>query len=295
MRGHVAGIHGQGRLSLLATRVFEGLPPVPIERADRTERAIHDGQVTLFLSCHGGAGGTTIATTVGAMLAGEGKRVCILDLDLQFGEVLTALNMRNHCPISTLIQQPGPIAEADLLPRLSRHPTGLHVLSQVGNIDGVGTVDPARLSELLRQVRECFDHVLIDGVRDFNDHALSVMDLADTFVLVATQDVPALRGLLMRLELLKRLHFHRAALHVLINRYSSRATVSLATIETALGVQPSHIVRNDFRTVHRALNDGTPLPELAPHAPVTRDLWAVVHDLYGLEARRPRRLFGSKR
>jgi pilus assembly protein CpaE len=292
---------GNGRHTQFATRVFEGPAstptPTPIAAPSTRASAARRGCVTLFLSCQGGSGATTIASTVAAMLARSGRQVCLLDLDFQFGGSLTALNLSNRYPLSTIMADlaSGSKQRADrrltaeqLLARLPRHAdTGVHVVSQVGHADGVSQLEPRLFSKLLRGLRRVFDHVIIDGVRDFNDFALPAMDLSDNIVLVATQDVPSLRGLVMRLELLGRLSFDHAAVHVALNRFSRRGPVPPTAIES-VGITPSFTIANDFRAVHGALGDGQTLLDACPRSRVTRDIQAMARHLYGVEVDRHR-------
>jgi pilus assembly protein CpaE len=290
-------IEGKGRHTRFATRVFEGkATPTPTPTPSASGHTASDvgqqGSVTLFLSCTGGAGATTIASTVAAMLARAGKQVCLLDLDFQFGGALTALNLTNRYPLSTIMadlttnakQRPDRrLTSEQLLARLPRHAdTGLHVVSQVGHVDGVSQIDPKIFTRLLRGLRRVFDHVIIDGVRDFNDFALSAMDMSDNIVMVATQDVPSLRGLVMRLELLGRLSFDQAAVHVVLNRFSRRGPVPPTTIES-VGITPSFTVANDFKAVHGALGDGETLFDACPRSKVTQDIQIMARHLYGEE------------
>lgn len=254
-------------------------------RRPRRRRSRHT--VGMFFSCHGGNGSTTIATHVGALLASRGKRTALLDLDLQFGDALATLNLRARCPLSEIASDrglyDGERLDPDLLlTRLPRHGSGLFVLSQVGHVDGLGEVTPAVFPELLRQLRRCFDVLLLDGIRDFGDLALAALDVTDHVVLVGAQDLPTLRGLVMRLEIFKRLGYSPGELNLLVSRYSKKAPVALDAISAAVQIEPRFVVEDDFKLVHRALSEGSTLLEIAPRAQITQDLVAVVEDLFGV-------------
>jgi pilus assembly protein CpaE len=268
--------------SVLLTRMEEAEQK---PRKARRRRSRHS--VGLFFSCHGGNGTTTIATHVGALLASRGKRTCLLDLDLQFGDALAALNLRGRCPLSEVATEKslydGDRLDPDLfLARLPRHASGLFVLSQVGHVDGLSEVGPDKLPGLLRQIRRCFDVVLIDGIRDFNDVALAALDVTDRIALVTAQDVPSLRGLVMRLEIFKRLGYSLGELNLLVSRFSKRAPIPLDAIAASVQLEPRFVVEDDFKLVHKALSDGHLLTEVAPRAQVTQDLIGIVEDLFGV-------------
>ncbi|MBK6849404.1 MAG: hypothetical protein IPG96_18360 [Proteobacteria bacterium] len=291
------------RQSLLATRVEEQSAHVraPRPRSSRRSRR----QLTVLLACHGGVGATTLATSIGALVAQGGRRACIVDLDLQFGAVLTTLNLKGRFPLSEVAAElrahgkSGGLDKELLRGRLPRWGDALWVAAQVGCVEGLAAVEADRMGALLEQIKRCFDVTLIDGLRDFNDLALAALDVADRVVLVATQDVPALRGLAARLDILRRLGYEASDLHVVLNRYSEKGPVPLEAIVESLGVRPGFLVANDFKTVHRAINDGVPLPESAPQARVTQGIAALVEALFAVpvSTERPglwKRLLGSR-
>jgi pilus assembly protein CpaE len=226
---------------------------------------------------------------MGAMLARGGKRTCIVDLDLQFGDALTALNLKGRCPISEVMSDLKAAGRQGLdrdhlWSQLPRYGSRLWVLSQVGCVEGLAGIGPDRLPRLLRAVRRCFDVTIVDGIRDFSDLALAALDVADQVVMVATQDVPTLRGLALRSDIFQQLGYELDELKIVLNRYSEKGVVPLAAISDSLDVEPAFLVSNEFRTVHRAINDGEPLGDSAPRARATRDIAAMVEQLYGVTA-----------
>ena len=71
-------------------------------------------EVFTVASSSGGCGKTFYATNLACYLAAQtGQRVCLVDLDLQFGEVSTALHLRPRFTISDLLSRE-PVDEEDL-------------------------------------------------------------------------------------------------------------------------------------------------------------------------------------
>src|SRR5262245_4731602 len=71
----------------------QGAPPAPAATVAPQGRTQPKGQVLVVFGCRGGAGSTTIAVNVAASMARAGKNVCLVDLDLQLGDVATALDL----------------------------------------------------------------------------------------------------------------------------------------------------------------------------------------------------------
>ena len=82
-------------------------------RAGGIETASHKGKVISFLKGGGGAGATTLAVQGGGLLAAGGKggkgdapKVCILDLDIQFGAVGLYLDIKSQVGLTDLLESP---------------------------------------------------------------------------------------------------------------------------------------------------------------------------------------------
>lgn len=276
-----------GSRSLLATRMGDDDHPIKLRAVHAKRRRRSKHRLALFFSCHGGTGTTFLSASVATMLARAGRRTCLLDLDLQFGDALAALDLRPRCSISEVTSdetlREGSKVDRDLLlTRLPRHPSGLFVLSQVGDVEGLGDVSIDDLTDLLRQLRRIFEFVIVDGVRDFNDLALTTLDVADTIALVATQDVSTLRGLVLRLEIFKRLGYEPADLRLVVNRFARKSLVPLDAIANSVDLEPSFVVEDDYKLAHRVLNEGRALLDVAPRAQMTLDVALIVEHLFSV-------------
>jgi pilus assembly protein CpaE len=220
--------------------------------------------------------------------------VCILDLDLQFGDVLTCLNVPPDYSLAEALADGQRMELPDICDHLPRHDSGLRVLSQTGMIEGLSAIDTKGLTAFVKALSGHFDHVLVDGVRDFNDFALALLDLADDVVLVATQDVPTVRGLALRLDVFEQLGYQAEELAIVVNRHGRRSPISLRALRDSLDVEPAFVVANDFARVHKAMNAGAPLGDFSPDARVTRDIAKMAEVLFDIDLSlaRPRSGFG---
>jgi pilus assembly protein CpaE len=241
------------------------------------------GSVVVVFGCRGGAGSTTLAVNMAGAFVRQGKRTCLIDLDLQLGDVFVALDLEPSTSLATLARDAESIDDAALLRRLMRHDSGLYALTQVGR---PWEIDPAlaeRMPALLSCLQDRFDAVVVDGVRDFGDPALAALDMADRIVLVVTQDVPAVRRATRVAELLQKLGYSDRRVHIVLNRTQTRSQVSEGESERALSLPIAARVRNDFRRISAALDDGALLHDVARGAGVTQDVDDLAHAILGIE------------
>jgi len=137
------------------------------------------------------------------------------------------------------------------------------------------------MPKLLAMLADSFDYVVIDGVRDFGDHALAAMDMADKIAMVVTQDVQAVRRASRAAQLFRRLGYPERKVHVVLNRHSPKATVDEHEIERVLTLPVSATVRNDYPRLRKALDDGSLLHDVARGSGVHRDVERVARALLG--------------
>lgn len=246
------------------------------------------GKIIVVFGCRGGAGATMLAVNSAAQLARTGRNVCVVDLDLQLGDVFVALDLEANTSISSLAREAGNLDAAALKRRMVRHDSGVYCLSQTGRLDDVDPELPEKMPALLTMLQEHFDYVIVDGVRDFGDHALAAMDVADKIAMVITQDVQAVRRAARVAQLFRRLGYPDKKVHVVLNRHSAKAHVDEGEIERVLNLPVSACIRNDYPRMRKALDEGSLLHDVARGSGVARDVERAAKSLLVDPQRRER-------
>ncbi len=232
------------------------------------------GELTVVFGCRGGAGATTLAVNTAAALTRTGRSVCVVDLDLQLGDVFTALDLEPQTSLTSVAREAHALDGISLRRRLGQHASGVCALTQVGHIDDLDPTLPARLPALLDILRTHFDYVIVDGVRDFGDLALVAIEAASKILVVVTQDVPAVRRAARVLGLVHRLGIPEGRCALVVNRAVRGAAVDQAAITRALALPVSAAVREDAR-VATAIDAGALLLDVARSRAIVSDLAKV--------------------
>jgi pilus assembly protein CpaE len=245
--------------SLELTAQF-GAPPPPT--------TLVAGHVVTVFAAKGGCGKTTVATNLAVASAEAGRTVCLVDLDLAFGDVAIALQLDPKRTLSDAVPMVGHVDEMGIRSlTTSYRPRMDTVLAPVE--PGAAEAIPASLvGELLAVLRTMYDLVVVDTPPAFTDHVLSAFDASDRFVLVASLDVPALKNLKLTLEMLDLLNFDPARREIVLNRADSKVGLTLGEVQDALGAQVSVQIPSS-RAVPSAINRGVPIVVDAPGHPVS--------------------------
>jgi pilus assembly protein CpaE len=223
----------------------------------------------------------------------------VLDLDLQLGDVCTALDLASPTSLSAVAREAHTLDAVSLRRRLAQHGSGVCALSQAGHVDDLDPQLASRMPQLLTTLRANFDHVVVDGVRDFGDLSLAALEVATRILLVVTQDVPSVRRAARVLTLLAHLGIDDSKVAVVINRSVRRAAIDDSAIERALAKPIAARVREDGR-VPESLDAGALLVDVARSRPIVDDIAAVTAlcrpaDPTASTRRAPRSLFSFLR
>ncbi|HTC86377.1 MAG TPA: response regulator, partial [Candidatus Acidoferrum sp.] len=117
----------EARVEALLLRFQRSRGMTPVEAAALPPRVAHR-LVTAF-SPKGGVGTTTIAVNIAVAVAARNpERTLLIDLDRQFGQVATHLNLQVRQTMADLVRDTGAIKEPELLRTYATHSQGLHVL-----------------------------------------------------------------------------------------------------------------------------------------------------------------------
>jgi pilus assembly protein CpaE len=250
--------------------------------------AVRLGSITAVVPAKGGMGATVVATHLGGALHRAGKRVCAVDLDLELGDVLTFLDMAGTYTLADVAANMRRLDRELLDTSVPRHKSGLYVLSQSEKVTEADRVGPETIVQVLRFLRHHYDHVVLDGVRDFGDVPLAALDLADRILLLVTQEVPAVRNAQRKAELLRQIGFDATRVLLVVNRFQKSSPITRAVIEETVRLPVVATIGNDFQSLSRAVNQGVLVWEESRRSAVARDVEALAQQLSGVQAPAPK-------
>ncbi len=216
------------------------------------------GHVVAVFSPKGGAGCTTLATNLGLALQGDDRKVLILDANTQFGDVGVFLNLQGKYSLVSLVERADEIDEDFLQHAVVSHSSGVKVLLGPPTPEDAELVTAAQLKKVLETLREYFHYVLVDTASVLRDVELTIFDVADRIILVATPDIPSLANIKKFLDLIEKLEVPSEKVMLVLNRVDRRGGISAANVEETL----KHTVRAqillDDKTVLSSINSGVP-------------------------------------
>ena len=249
------------------------------------------GEMMVFLTAKGGAGVTTIASNFALSLTKEAnKKVVLVDLNLQLGDVALALGMKPRFSVRDALTNAHRLDAEFVSTILDSHSSGLSVLAAPEDFSPLPTVDISAVEKLLYILQEQFGYVVIDAGSASSPAAISAAEIANSVYVVTQVDVPSLRNSHRIISHLQNSIVGGRKLEVVINRYDGRKTeITHEKIEKTLTVPVKWKVPNDYASVHRSQNTGSPLA--SENSPISRVLLQMAKNACGKTEETPKRRF----
>ncbi|GAB3858691.1 hypothetical protein GCM10028801_19130 [Nocardioides maradonensis] len=195
------------------------------------------GRIVTVFSPKGGVGKTTSSVNLALALSDKGARkVCLVDLDLAFGDVAITMQIFPTHSIEQAVGSEDSVDLAMLEGLLTRHESSLSILAAPAHPDVRERVTPLLISRILRALRDGFDYIVVDTSPSFDDATLTALDETDECVIIATLDVPTLKNVKVALETMDMLNIARGHRHLLLNRADDAVGISIEKVEAILGM-----------------------------------------------------------
>jgi pilus assembly protein CpaE len=253
------------------------------------------GEIVTFFSPKGGVGTTTLAVNSAVLLSGgsrtvgaPGSRVLLVDLDLQFGQVATHLNLTPRFDIAGLAGDDLALADPELaFSYLTQHSSGVHVLAAPTHPDADFRVSVDQLDQALGVLRPRFDHIIVDCGSRLDPRTLWTLEQADAHIFVIFPEIAALRATSLLLGFLAETATLRARTHFVVNHIFPKELLRTRDIENLLRAKPAAEIPYTEVEMIRAVNEGVPVVTSRPGSPVALALQKVAHAIAGVETQAP--------
>jgi pilus assembly protein CpaE len=206
----------------------------------------------------GGTGKTLTATNLAVSLAGQGRKVALVDLDLQFGDVALSLGIAPESTIYDLAKAGGSIDADKLEGFLVTHPTGLRVLLAPTRPDHASTITVEFLREVYAALRSAYDFVVVDTPPGFTAEVIATIDGSSDVIIVGMLDSLSLKNTKLGLETLELMGYDPDHIQLVLNRAGSKVGITGDDVRAIVGRDPDVMIPSD-REIPRALNEGMPI------------------------------------
>ena len=222
------------------------------------------GIVITVFSTASAVGKTLISINMAAELAKEGYRVCLVDMDLQFGDVCNYLQLQPQRTMAdaakALEADKDSFAIQDYLTTYDRYDVPFGVMAAPLRLEEAYNLATEDMKEILLQLQLRFDFVVIDTASMFSDINLTAMELSTIVTFLGIVDfIPTIKNMKSGNDSIRELGFDVNKIRLILNRSNSKTRIDLQDVEQLLGSEFYHVLPNDFGAAQRSIQTGCPL------------------------------------
>jgi pilus assembly protein CpaE len=215
---------------------------------------------------------------VAIALAAEGERVCLVDLDLGFGDVAITLQIFPARTIADTVYVQQSLDIETLESLLTPHRENLYALVAPVQPDAKDSIPPALVGTILHLLKTTFDFVIVDTAPAFDEHVLQAFDETDEILLVTTLDVPTLKNVKMAIETLDLLNFPKSKRRLILNRADDKVGLTHDKVEATLKMKITQAIPTSPQ-VASSTNAGEPIMASLPKHAVSQAITKLANEL----------------
>ena len=261
--------------------IFSALELAASKTSSATPSSHTNHRVFSFIRSRGGAGATTLAVQAARSLMdhGPGKpKVCLLDLDLQFGNAAMALDLKNKLTILDILQSPDSADGAFLQAAMAHHKTGLDVLAAPDQIVPLEALTPDLAAKVVQLAKDEYEYVIIDMPLAWAAWTGAVLGKSDVIFLVTQMSVSGIRHSRRQIDMLRNQGLDAVPTLITANRFKKSLgnRKFIREAEKVLGRRIDHFVPSDYKTTSKAQDFGVHLSDVRRRSVVEKNVTAMM-------------------
>jgi pilus assembly protein CpaE len=247
----------------------------------------------VILPVHGMAGGVG-ASTFAANLAwelcsipdSEGTRVCVIDLDLQFGSIATYLDLPRKEAVLEVLSDTAGLDSDSLIKSMLTFNEKLHVLTAPSDMLPLEMVTPEDVGRILDMAQANFDFVIVDMPSTVVAWTEAVLTRSHVYFALLELDLRSAQNILRFIRALKAEALPHDKVRYVLNRapkftdLSAKARVK--RMAESLDIDIEVQLPDGGEQVTQANDHGLPIAENAGKNPLRKELQKLAKSLYDL-------------
>lgn len=253
----------------------------------KTKTQQQNGKVIALFTPKGSYGKSTLIVNAAIGLSQEsGKKVGIVDANLQFGDIAVFLNITPRISIFEAARDLSCLTPGTLSNYFTVYNPHIKLLAAPLKPEQGDLLTGGQIAATVKMAQQLFPYIIVDTPAGFNDISLSVTEAADlVYVVCAINTGLELNHLRRCLDYFKELGYGQEKIRVLINRVPQRSLWALRTMEKKINYPIVTLLPNDFNLAVTASNQGLPMMAVEQKSGLVRGLLDMVKNIMSYDGR----------
>lgn len=265
----------------------ESIAPNPHVLKPDTAR---EGAVVVVQGLAGGTGATTLAVNLGwelAALASNGApRVCLIDLDLQFGSLSTYLDLPRREAVFDMLTDTASMDEEVFGQALLNFKDRMQVLTAPADLVPLDLISPEDVQHVIDMARQHFDYVVIDMPPTLVHWSETVLHAAHVYFATIELDMRSAQNTLRIKRVLQSEDLPFQKLRFALNRAPRFTDLNgksrIKRMAESLGISIDLLLPDGGKHVRQSCDHGLPLAVSAAKNPLRKEIAKLARSLHEL-------------
>ncbi|WP_424832857.1 AAA family ATPase [Ruegeria sp.] len=255
-----------------------------------SEGAGKEGALFVVQGLAGGVGSTTMAVNLAWELATvsdkDAPKVCLIDLDLQYGTVSTYLDMPRHEAVFEMWSDTSSMDEESFASSLQTFEDKLEVLTSPSDMVPLDIVTPEDVQRVIDTARSHFDYVIIDMPKTLVHWSETVLQAAHVYFALIELDMRSAQNALRLKRALQAEELPFNKLRFAMNRAPKFTDLNgksrVKRMGESLGISIDLLLPDGGKPVMQSGDHGLPLANSAAKNPLRREIAKLAQSLHSL-------------
>lgn len=265
------------------------IEPQPVA-APLSNGAPKEGALFVVHGLAGGVGATTLAVNLAWELATvsakDAPKVCLIDLDLQYGTVSTYLDLPRRETVFEMLSDTAAMDDDVFAQALQRYDDKMDVLTAPSDMVPLDLLTPEDIQRVIDMARKHYDYVLIDMPKTLVHWSETVLQAAHVYFALIELDMRSAQNALRLKRALQAEELPFNKLRFALNRAPKFTDLSgksrVKRMGESLGISIDLQLPDGGKPVMQSGDHGLPLANSASKNPLRREIAKLAQSLHSL-------------
>jgi len=263
----------------------------PAAKAGGTSVAITGDKSGVVIPVHGIAGGTG-ATVLAVNLAWElanidkndPPKVCLLDLDFQFGSASTYLDLPRREAVLEMLTDTASLDSESFMQALLLHGEKLHVLTSPMDMIPLDMITPEDITRIMTLATAHFDYVIVDMPTTMVEWSQVLLEMSHVYIALIELDMRSAQNTLRLKRALQSEDLPFAKIRFALNRAPGFTDMNgksrVKRLAESLGIGIEILLPDGGKPVLQSADHGTPMAVSAPKNPLRKEIAKLAKSIH---------------
>ncbi|GAA6158721.1 AAA family ATPase [Ruegeria sp. HU-ET01832] len=252
--------------------------------------ASKEGALFVFHGLAGGVGSTTMAVNLAWELATTSDKtspkVCLIDLDLQFGTVSTYLDLPRRETVFEMLSDTASMDDDMFSQALQSYEDKMEVLTAPSDMVPLDLITPEDIQRVIETARKHFDYVIVDMPSTLVQWSETILQAAHVYFAVIELDMRSAQNALRLKRALQAEELPFNKLRFALNRAPKFTDLNgksrVKRMGESLGISIDLQLPDGGKPVMQSGDHGLPLASSAAKNPLRREIAKLAKSLHSL-------------